>query len=310
MPRRKEVCRAEGCLKRPSYGFRTPAGAEGAGISAAAPAPPRRAPPQWCAKHAPPGAVDVLCKHCEAEGCTKIPSFGMELRRARWCKEHVPEGSGARDVVSKRCEFPDCLKIPSYGFLPKKARWCAKHAPEGSWDVKSRRCEAKDCQKQPHYGLEPRKARWCAAHAPPDAHDVVNRQCEAPGCTTRPHYGLKPGTNNMRWCRKHCPGDISDLFTSSGKRATGLPGQAVGKEKMKKTRANAPPGTGKENSLPRGNMSRVAEKPYGRGPKGEGNRASKGYGRGLVVKMDGHSPALALQALAGIAASMQAVGGN
>ena len=128
MPRRKEVCRAAGCGKRPSYGFRAGGGeaAAEAGSSAAPPLPAgagaRRSSPQWCAKHAPPGTVDVLCKHCEAQGCTKIPSFGLEPRKARWCKEHVPEGSGARDVVSKRCEIPDCTKIPSYGLLPKKAR--------------------------------------------------------------------------------------------------------------------------------------------------------------------------------------------
>jgi len=271
--------------------------------------------------------VDVLCKHCEAKGCTKIPSFGLEPRKARWCKEHVPEGSGARDVVSKRCESTDCSKIPSYGFLPKKARWCAKHAPSGSWDVKSRRCEVESCQKQPHYGLEPRKARWCAAHAPPEAHDVVNRQCEAPGCKTRPHYGLQPGTNHMRWCRKHCPGDVTEFFTSSGKRATGISVQAAPDKKAKvmatvkaqtKVKARTKPkttttvGAGKENAQPPPGSR--GGKVTGLGPKGKnagaGGGRGKTYGRGLVVNMDGHSPALALQALAGIAASIQAGSGS
>ena len=199
------------------------------------------------------------------------------------------------------------------------------------------------CKKQPHYGLEPQRTRWCAAHAPPEAHDVVNRQCEAPGCKTRPHYGLQPRTNHMRWCRKHCPGDVTEFFTSSGKRVMGLSVQAAPQKKRApgrlraakvapaakaetrskaktqskgnakaKAKAKTAAGAGKENAPPpSGARGGEATGPGPTGKKaGAGGGRGGTYGRGLVVNMDGHAPALALQALAGIAASIQAVAGS
>jgi hypothetical protein len=125
----------------------------------------------------------------------------------------------------------------------------------------------------------------------------------------------------MRWCRKHCPGDVAEFFTSSGKRATGVSVHAAPDKKAKvmatvkaptKPKTKTTAGAGKENSQP--SSGPRGGKATGLGPKGKnagtGGGRGKTYGRGLVVNMDGHAPALALQALVGIAASIQAGTGS
>ena len=73
-------------------------------------------------------------------------------------------------MKDKTCEALGCTKKPTYGVEPKAARWCAAHKPEEAWDVKSKRCEALGCTKLPSFGLrDERKRRWCSAHAPTEA---------------------------------------------------------------------------------------------------------------------------------------------
>lgn len=82
---------------------------------------------RWCARHAPPGATNVVSPRCEF--CTKFPTFGVEPRKPRWCALHAPPG--ATNVASKVCETKGCNKRALYGLEYRKPRWCGSCAPPG-----------------------------------------------------------------------------------------------------------------------------------------------------------------------------------
>ena len=103
---------------------------------------------------------------CEEEGCGKCAAYGMPAeRRRRWCARHAPPG--ATNVVSPRCESPGCTKFPTFGLVSRKPRWCAGHAQNGAKNVASKECEVVGCSKRALYGVEYRKPRWCGGCAPP-----------------------------------------------------------------------------------------------------------------------------------------------
>jgi hypothetical protein len=86
------------------------------------------------------------------------------------------------NVVNRRCEEATCNKIPTFGTEGEKARFCKDHKQAHMTNVKSQRCEHVNCTKQPAYGMESEGAKFCAEHKQMGMINVVNRRCESEAC--------------------------------------------------------------------------------------------------------------------------------
>ena len=181
MPRR---C---GCGKQASYGLKRP--------THCAPC---------AAKSNIEGMRDVVNKTCAADGCTVLPSFGLERCKAMYCKVHaVASGvDGMRDVKSRKCAADGCEKQPHFGIERSKPTHCKAHAAtsgiQGMRNVlDNKRCVTNGCTTMPSYGIERGKPTHCAACARTSGiqgmRDVVNKRCAVDGCSKHPCYGLQRG---------------------------------------------------------------------------------------------------------------------
>ena len=64
--------------------------------------------------------------HCEFDGCTTKPSYGIAGGRPTHCKTHAD--AEMIDVISKRCVFDGCTTLSS--FVGGGRHYCIKHAVE------------------------------------------------------------------------------------------------------------------------------------------------------------------------------------
>jgi hypothetical protein len=124
--------------------------------------------------HAPPGAFNVVHKRCEHTGCTIIPNFGKDPKRATHCKKHVLEGFV--DVKTKKCIFDHCNIQASFGLSDGKAKFCRTHAPDGATDVRSKKCI---CPRNvvSNFALPGQRASHCASCKTADMIDVTHKRC-------------------------------------------------------------------------------------------------------------------------------------
>ena len=95
--------------------------------------------PEFCAKHAKEGMIDVIRKKCCHPGCTTVASYGFGgKKKPEFCSKHAKEGMV--NVVSKRCSHPGCATQPSFGVDgSKKPEFCSKHAKDGMVGVMNKR---------------------------------------------------------------------------------------------------------------------------------------------------------------------------
>ena len=165
-----------------------------------------------CSDHKLEGMVDVQNRRCEAEACSKHPSFNLpsETRGVR-CSDHKLEGMV--DVKSRRCEAEGCSKHPTFN-LPRETRGvrCADHKLEGMVDVRHRRCEAEGCSRRPTFNLpsETRGVR-CADHKLAGMVYILNKRCSVLGCQGEALYGEEPGKRAYR-CALHKTFSMVNLF--------------------------------------------------------------------------------------------------
>ncbi|CAN0274694.1 unnamed protein product, partial [Ascophyllum nodosum] len=58
--------------------------------------------------------VNVKCKKCRNESCSKFPSFGVPgTITCEYCTQHAPDDMV--NVRSRKCKTEGCGKIPSFG---------------------------------------------------------------------------------------------------------------------------------------------------------------------------------------------------
>lgn len=69
------------------------------------------------------------------------------------------------DVHCRPCEFENCSKHPHYAFEGDKARFCATHKEVGMVDVKHKRCHTTGCRVRSILGAEPRLAPNLSRHS-------------------------------------------------------------------------------------------------------------------------------------------------
>jgi hypothetical protein len=149
-------CSANGCLKRPLYGF------EGEQAT-------------FCAAHKIPGQVDRKSKRCLHTDCCTVPSYAFDGQKAQFCINHAQKGMV--NVVSSRCLSVGCTVRASFALQRgQRPSYCAKHRQESMVDVRSRQCEEPGCHRQPSYGEHGEKPTYCSLHRAPGMVDVKNRR--------------------------------------------------------------------------------------------------------------------------------------
>ncbi len=147
---------------------------------------------------------------CIGEGCNKISSYGLKLKKPLYCKKC--SSSDMFDVRSKRCNGEGCNKIPSYGLEKNKESHCKKCSLFGMFNVKSKRCKGNNCSKIPLYGLETGKPIYCNDCKLSDMFNVKAKRCANITCDkTSPTYGLE-SNKKLLYCSKCKTPDMINLI--------------------------------------------------------------------------------------------------
>ncbi|CAM9272957.1 unnamed protein product [Choristocarpus tenellus] len=213
---RSVICAHEGCFKQPCYGD------------------PAEGKPIVCAEHRVAGMEEVRTRKCMAEGCQKVPSWGINGKRTM-CRLHKSEGMTYAILT---CEYPQCTKNPS--FAPRgetRRRFCKRHSePEmvnvyykycdtegclerAVWsNSSSRACEAhrvpgmtgksstcqfegETCSRLASYAFQGQKPRFCALHKTPEMVQTRTRKCKDELCEKIPSFGFDG--NSREYCKTH-----------------------------------------------------------------------------------------------------------
>jgi len=186
VPRRRPLCRAPGCERRPLYGA------------------PRALRATHCATHGRPlGLVNVASAHCRDPGCTKVASYGAPgTTTVTHCAVH---GRPAGLVIMRkhRCREPGCETGASHAAPGAKTpTHCAVHGAARGYTGVKKPCAVQGCSnrvshKAPGSGGG---ATHCAFHGQQEGFVEVNRnQCQL--CPSRAMFGTA-GCNPVR-CARH-----------------------------------------------------------------------------------------------------------
>eukprot|EP00903_Cladosiphon_okamuranus_P011188 g10557.t1 len=228
--RKRRLCAADGCQKRPSF-------AE-VGES-----------PARCKLHKAKGDINVKNPICNIQGCFSRSRFGMPGSKPVHCKDHRQPG----DINPCRppCIHPGCTVTPTYGEEGRKPARCAKHKKPNDINTNRQRCGEKDCRERPcfvnyatgvkhclrhfssgdtgglrgmcqardpdseapcrkyaTFGEVQGKPLKCKDHKQAEDVDVLNKMCVHTMCFKRPSFA--PAGEAARRCKSHAlSGDVN-----------------------------------------------------------------------------------------------------